>query len=92
MSAGRVLSPKHPQFMSDVMIGRVSKPTSGITLRHRDIRMLNKKTGERFVSLIWRTSRIDLLSLCFSPLRRSHCDFINARQGIALLVSRSRGE
>ena len=41
---------------------------------------------------LWRTSLIDLLSLCFSPLQRSHCDFTNARQGIVLLVSRSRGE
>ena len=78
--------------MSDVMIGRVSESTSGITLRHRNIRMLNKKIGERFVSILWRTSLIDLLSLCFSPSQRSHCDFINARQGIVLLVSCSQGE
>jgi hypothetical protein len=42
--------------MSDVIIGRVGKSTLGITLRHRNIkRMLNKKIGERFVSLLWRT-------------------------------------
>jgi hypothetical protein len=74
------------------MIGRISESTSGITLRHRSIRMLNKKIGERFVSILWRTSLIDLLSLCFSPSQRSHWDFINARQGIVLLVSCSRGE
>jgi len=38
------------------MIGRVRELTSGVTLRHRNIRlMVNKKIGERFVSLLWGT-------------------------------------
>ena len=77
--------------MSDV-IGRVSESTLGITLCNRNIgRMLDKRIGERSVSLLWCTYLIDLLLPCFSPSQRSHCDFINARQGIVLLVSRSWG-